>query len=119
MAIWSVALRTETGSCSRHCSNLRGGEFAAQRDHVAIPHHFGQLAHRAGLENLPVVHDRNPVTELLGFFQVVRREEDRGALARNITDNLQNGIPGLRINPHGRFVQQQHLRPMHQADRQV
>ena len=56
-----------------------------------------------------VVHDRDPLTELVGFLHVVRGQHDRLALAVDLTEDLPQGEPRLGVEPGRRFVQEQDI----------
>ena len=53
-----------------------------------------------------MVHDRQPVADLLGFLEVVRGVED-GASRRSLRlDDVEDPQARLRIDPDGRFIEQ-------------
>ena len=59
---------------------------------------------------LPVVHDDEPVAQLLGLVHVVRREDERHALPLQAVEPLPDDVPRLRVEAGRRLVEQQHLR---------
>ena len=61
-------------------------------------------------EDAAVVHDRDPVAELVGLLHVVRGEEDRLALVVELAEDLPEREAALRIEPGGRLVEEQDLR---------
>jgi len=58
-------------------------------------------------EDVPVVHDGDPVAELVGFFHVVGREQDRLAGGVELTQDVPEREPALRIESRGRLVEEQ------------
>ena len=72
-----------------------------------------QLRRRVESEDVAVIHDRHPVAELVGFFHVVRRQQDGLAVVVEIAEDLPQRDAALRIEARGRLVEEQHLRPMH------
>ena len=69
----------------------------------------GRLELRGGVEReqLPVVHDRDAVAELVRFLHVVRREEDRLPFGVELAHDLPEGDAALRIKTGGRFVEKE------------
>jgi hypothetical protein len=66
------------------------------------------------------VDDGEPVREVVGLLQVVRREQHRQLLeAGEAADLLPHRAAGLGIEPGGRLVEEQHLRSVDEADRHV
>ena len=59
-------------------------------------------------EDLAVVHDRHPCTELVRFFHVVRREKDRLTVGVELSEDLPEGEATLGIEPGRWFVHEQH-----------
>ena len=79
----------------------------------------GVLAHERGRpalarRRLPVGHDRHRVGEPLGLLDVVRRHQDRRALAAQRVDQRPQLLADLRVEPDGRLVEQQQPRPVHE-----
>jgi hypothetical protein len=75
----------------------------------------GSLRHHAA-----PVDDRHLRRELVGLLHVVGREQDREALVGLQTaDLLPHGDAHLGVEPGGGLVEEQHARPVHQADRDV
>ena len=67
-----------------------------------------------------VVDDREPVSQLVGLLQIVRGEQHGHLLCRRQPLDLAPHVgAGLGIEAGGRFVQEQHARAVHQADRDV
>jgi hypothetical protein len=65
-----------------------------------------------------VVHDRDPVAEAVGLLHVVRGEHDRHAALVQRPDAVPQEEPGLGVEVVGRFVQEQHVRLVHQGPAQ-
>ena len=79
-----------------------------------------QRARRVQRHNLTVVDDRHPVAQPLGLFHVVRRVDDRHAgVSVQPLHVVEDVIPALRIHANRRLVQDQQLRLVQQARRQV
>ena len=66
-----------------------------------------------------VVHDHQPVAERIRFFEVVGREEDGGAPFPQVADVVPQVGPVLRVEPGARFVEEQHLGPVDDAQGHV
>src|SRR6185369_16582645 len=47
-----------------------------------------QLPRRIERNDVPLVHDRDPVAQDLGLVEIVGRQKDRGAAALNASDQL-------------------------------
>ena len=63
-------------------------------------------------EDLAVVHDRDPVAELVGLLHVVGGEQDGLAVVVELAQDLPEGQPALGVEAGGRFVHEQHGRPV-------
>ena len=68
----------------------------------------------AGGDGLAVRHDRHGVGEPLGLLDVVRRHQDRGALAAQRVDQRPQLLADLRVEADGRLVEQHQPRPVHE-----
>ena len=66
-----------------------------------------------------VVEDRDPVGELVGLVQVLRREEDRDAAGDEVADDLPHGAAAARVQAGGRLVEEDDARVADQAHREV
>ena len=67
--------------------------------------------------SLAVVDDRDPLAEGVGLLHVVRREEDRLALAVEVAEDLPEVDAGLRVDARGRLVEEEHARPVRERAR--
>ena len=76
---------------------LRGGR----------PRH--QLARRAGRDDAAAIDDRDAVAELLGFVQVVRRQQHRVAVLLHLQDVAVQLAAGLRVEAGRRLVEEDEL----------
>src|SRR5919112_3283292 len=65
--------------------------------------------------NSAVVDQRNLLTQLLGLFEVVRRQEYRQPPAIQLSNVLPQGIPQLYVDPRRRFVEEQYLGVVHEG----
>ena len=64
--------------------------------------------------------DQDPVGQLLGLVQVVGGQQDRGVLqVGQAVHEVVELAPGVRVEPGGRLVEEQHLRPPDDADGHV
>ena len=65
-------------------------------------------------QNPASIHDRHAVTQSFGLFHVVGRVQHRSALFCESLDVLENVVPGLRIDPDRRLIQEQNGRVVNQ-----
>ena len=79
---------------------------------------LGDECARAALGDDPaVVHDDEPVAQLLGLVHVVRRDDEGDALALEPEQPVPQHVSRLRVEPGGRLVEEQHLGVVHEAAR--
>ena len=78
-----------------------------------------QLGEGAVGDDPSLVEDRDPVGELFGLVQVLRREQHGRALPGELLDAVPHLDARLRVEPGGRFVQEDHRRLADQAHRDV
>src|SRR5206468_7664547 len=76
-----------------------------------------ERARRIERDDPPVVHDRDAVTQHLGFVEVVRREEHRRPAFADRADQLPQVAPRLRIEASRGLVEEEHLRLVDHRDR--
>ena len=69
-----------------------------------------ELAGRALGDHLAVVDHGDPVGELVGLVEVLRAEQDRGALADERADDVPDLVARARVEPGGRLVEEHQLR---------
>ena len=67
------------------------------RQQAALAELVLQLAHRAHGQDLTVVHDGDPVAQILGFLQVVGRVEHGMAAGGDPGHHVQDLAPGLGV----------------------
>ena len=72
------------------------------------------LAHDAA-----VIDDRDAAGELVGLLEVLRREEDRRAVAVEVAHLVPQVEPARRIEAGGRLVEEQHRRLVDERHREV
>ena len=66
-------------------------------------------------DDLTAVHDRDAIGQTFGLVEIVRGHEDRDLLARpQPGDHVEQLVADARVEPHGRLVQEQHLRLGHE-----
>ncbi len=66
----------------------------------------------------PFIDNRHAVAEPFGLFDVVRGQQNRALVALQVLDQLVNLQAHLRVEARRRLVQKQHLRIVHQRQRQ-
>ena len=69
-----------------------------------------QLGRRAVRDGAPVVEHDDVVGELVGLFEVLRGEDDRGALAHEVAQHLPELGAAARVETGRRLVEEQHAR---------
>ena len=74
-----------------------------------------QIIRRPFIENLAVVHDRDPVTQSRGLFHVVSRHQNCHIGALHHRQLLPHAVATLRIQPCSRLVQDDDWRPREQS----
>ncbi|EMY33032.1 phenol hydroxylase [Arthrobacter crystallopoietes BAB-32] len=82
----------------------------AQLKHLAGGVLVDQRGGRAFGHDPALVHDDQPVAELLGLVHVVRGEHQRDALLLESEEPVPEDVPRLRVQAGGGLVQQQDLR---------
>ena len=93
------------------------------------PHAAFELARGVQGEDLAVIHDRHPVTELVGFFHVVGRQHDGLPLGVEVTQEIPQGQTALWVKSCCRLVEEEdgrsvkdgprHHEPLRHAARQA
>ena len=69
---------------------------------------------------LPAADDRDPLREVVGLLEVVRREQDRQLLlAGKPLELVPHRRARLRVEAGGRLVEEEHLRPVDEPERHV
>ena len=66
---------------------------------VAVPYDLGQLRHGAGLQDLAMVYDRDAIAERFRLFEVVGREQNRGTFFSDGSNEVEDLVAGLGIDP--------------------
>src|SRR5579875_2661655 len=62
-------------------------------------HHFAQ------------VHDRDAITQAIGLFHIMRRQEDsHAALDAKLSQVFPHGLTRYRVESHRRLIEKEHLR---------
>ena len=85
---------------------------------VGSRHAVLEFCRRIERHEQPVVHDRDPVAEPVGFVHVMRRQQD-GQAGRffQLVDHFPDGAARDRIEARRRLVEEEDLRRMYQAAR--
>ena len=73
-----------------------------------------EVAGRALAHDQTVVDDREPIAELVGFLQVLRREEDRRPALVDAADLVPDRQPAGGVQPGRRLVEEEHLGLVHE-----
>ena len=76
-----------------------------------------QLVGRAVRDGAPVVEHDDVVGEPVGLFEVLRREDDRGAVADEVAQHVPQLVAAARVETGGRLVEEQHLRARRRGSR--
>jgi hypothetical protein len=83
-------------------------------------HPPGQLVGRPVGDDLAAGHDQDPVGQLLRLIQVMGSQQDRGLLpVRQPVHQVMELTPGRRVETRRGLVEEQQLRPPHDAHRDV
>src|SRR5208282_3352925 len=89
-------------------------------NHVRSGHACLQRLRSIQRHQLPVIHNRNPVTQPVRFVHVVRSDQDgQLALRLDVCQHLPHRHARHRIQPRRRLVQKKNLRTMHQPPRNL
>ena len=98
----------------------RSSPVEAQLEHLAGGPLLDQRTRAALGDDPAVVHDDEPVAELLGLVHVVRRQHQRHPVPLEPEQPVPQHMPGLRVEARGRLVEEQDLRLVDQraGDRQ-
>src|SRR5690625_3447771 len=78
-----------------------------------------ELSGRALGRDDPVVDHGYPVSELVGFLEVLGGQEDGDTIADEFTDGLPHRLSAARVQSRGGLVQEDDRRAVDQADGQV
>ena len=70
-------------------------------------------------DHAAVIDDRDLVRELVRFFEVLRRQQDRRPFAPQVADDVPDLVAASRIEPGGRLVEEEHPRLGEHARREV
>src|SRR5919197_1510858 len=86
----------------------------AQLDDLARGVAVDELQRRALRDDLSLVLHDEPVTQLFGFFHVVRREEQRRSGLLEPVETVPDDVSRLRIEAGRRLVEQHHVGVVHE-----
>ena len=78
-----------------------------------------ELAAGSLRDHLPVVDDGDPVGELVGLLEVLRREQERRPLAPELAHDRPDLVAAARIEPGRGLVEEQDPRAREQARREI
>ena len=78
-----------------------------------------QFGWTAVSDDVAVKDDRQSVTELVGFFEILCREENRGAAVVDPPKILPQTVASLRVESGRGFVEKDQRRPVNQCRRRV
>src|SRR5581483_11576459 len=116
------AFRRRLGATAEGAARL--GQVARRLEHLdhLLPGvATDELARRALRDDATIVEDEHAIAELRRLLHVVRREEHRRAGAVQLAELLPHEVAGLRVEPGGRLVEHEELRPVDEraSDRQA
>src|SRR5262245_61360101 len=112
-------LRREQAGNLRVEPGLDGARRSVDLDHLARTDDPQQLVEPPAGDDRALVHDRDAVAEALRLLHVVGRVEDRRALVRELTDDLEEAVPGVGIDARGGLVEEEHPGRVDERTRQV
>ena len=96
--------RPASGATSSCCAGRE-----AQLDHLLGGVRLDQLARRALGGEAPLVHDDQPVAELLGLVHVVGGDDQRDPVLLEPVEAVPEQVAGLGVEPGGRLVEDQQV----------
>ena len=73
-----------------------------------------ELVRRAARDDLAVVDDGDRVGQLVGLLEVLRRQQERRALADEVADDVPHPEPAARVEAGRRLVEEQQPGPADQ-----
>jgi hypothetical protein len=74
-----------------------------------------QRGRRPDLQDLAVIHDRDPLAEDLRLIHVVRGQHHGAALGADRAEHVPQIPPGLRVERAGGLIEEQDVGAMHQC----
>src|SRR6185437_12486694 len=83
-----------------------------------LPAELCLSSRRAMCNHLARVNDSDAVAETFGFFDVVRRDEDRLLGALQVFDDVVNFAANLRVESSGRLIKKNNLRIVYKSHRE-
>jgi hypothetical protein len=101
----------------QHLGQRGGLDVGGNPDDRVRVHRALELGRGAEREQAPVVDDRDPVAEPVGFLHVVRDQQDRLPGLVQLAHDLVQSDPALRVEPGRRLVEEQHGRAVHDRAR--
>src|SRR5262249_9172114 len=78
-----------------------------------------ELVGRALGDDASVVDDREPVAQRVGFLEVVRGDEHRGAVVAQRSDRVPEVGPARRVETGGGLVEEEDVRMVGEPEREV
>ena len=100
---------TSTWPPSSSSAWLPFGVEKPELDDLPLDEPLDQLARGALRDDLRLVHDHEPIAELLRLVHVVRREDERHALLLEAVEAVPERVPRLRVEAGGRLVEEHQL----------
>src|SRR5205814_3600624 len=76
---------------------------------------LNQIRRRAFGDDLPMVHNREAITDPFRFIHVMSGEQHCAAAALKLANDVPELPPALRIEPSGRLIQEKQLRRTHES----
>ena len=115
----SSALASRTNDWPRTVSRTRSWSPSTPMRHDVARHLALQLVRGALGHDQPVVDDGEAIGERVRLLEVVGGQEDRRPLLAEGPDLVPHACPRLRVEAGGRLVEEQHGRPMDDAEADV
>ena len=100
------------GSCSSRSSGASGSVARIVREPTIA------LISVVGPSATSACHEDSPIGVGVRLLEVVRREQDRLAVAGEVADRRPEGVPALDVHADGRLVEHEQLWIAHQRDRE-
>ena len=99
---------------ARHARLPRGGNALGDEAHREPGHARQQVLRRVERDDASRLQHRDPAAQRLGLLEIVRRQDDRVAVAIELADERPQALPQLDVHARRRLVQHDHRRLVHE-----